>query len=434
MSGHAGSLAPAARDAQSTMFDIYLYDLPIGTLSSRGRGVRFEYSPQALENEALPALSLSLPKQSKPFPDSQAGPFFRNLLPEQAYRRLVATAVGTSVENSVALLGAIGGEWPGAVSIWPSGSQPPNQPEYRVLEEEDLLALFSPSDRQAFASAITRGRLSLAGVQEKIPLLCDDGGRWHLPLKGAVTSHILKQATSTFPQLLENELFCTALARDVELDAVEADPLGPNVRVFCAERFDRPWAPESEQAPRSKLHQEDFCQILRTEPERKYEAEGGPGLRKCADIIRRHSSLPAADLPRLARWVAFNYLIGNEDAHAKNLALLYTGDGLQLAPHYDLLSTEIYSDLERSLAMKIGGAWDIRNVQRNDWQRFAAAVGLPWDRVRAILMHLADTLVEVLATTIESCAESYGQSSAYEQIAGVVEQSSQQLQRELTRG
>ena len=84
--------------------------------------------------------------------------------------------------------------------------------------------------------------------------------------------------------------------------------------------------------------------------------------------------------------------------------------------------------------MKIGGAWDIRNVRRNDWQRFAAAVDLPWDRVRTILMHLADALVDVLATTIEACAESYGQSPAYEQIAGVVERSSQQLQRELSRG
>ena len=47
-------------------------------------------------------------------------------------------------------------------------------------------------------------------------------------MKGAVTSHILKQATTTFPQLLENELFYTALAREVKLDVVEADLLGPN--------------------------------------------------------------------------------------------------------------------------------------------------------------------------------------------------------------
>jgi hypothetical protein len=37
--------------------------------------------------------------------------------------------------------------------------------------------------------------------------------------------------------LLENELFCTALAREVELDVVEAHVAAPNVRVFCAERF-----------------------------------------------------------------------------------------------------------------------------------------------------------------------------------------------------
>jgi serine/threonine-protein kinase HipA len=416
------------------MFDIYLYDFPVGTLSPRGRGVRFEYSPQALENDGLPALSLSLPKRPEPFPDSRAGPFFRNLLPEQAYKRLVAAAVGTSAENSLALLGAIGGECPGAVSIWPSGSQPPDRPEYQALQEDELLALFSPSDRQAFASAITRGRLSLAGVQEKIALLRDDSRQWHLPLNGAVTSHILKQATSAFPQLLENELFCTALARAVALTVSETDVAGPGLRVFCAERFDRPRAPGSKPVPRDKLHQEDFCQILRTEPEGKYQAEGGPSLRKCAEVILQNSSLPAADLQRLVRWVGFNYLIGNEDAHAKNLALLYSPEGLQLAPHYDLVSTEIYTNLERNLAMKIGRAWDIRDVKRSDWQRFAAAVDVPWDRVRAILMNLADALTGISPEVGETCAESYGPSATYEGIASVVERRSQQLQRELSRG
>jgi serine/threonine-protein kinase HipA len=139
-----------------------------------------------------------------------------------------------------------------------------------------------------------------------------------------------------------------------------------------------------------KLHQEDFCQILRVDPERKYEFDGGPGLRQCARVVRRHGALPAADLERLARWVAFNYLIGNEDAHAKNLAFLYRDEGLALTPHYDLVSTLVYPGLQRRLAMKIGGATDIRNVQRKDWRRFATALGLPASQVREWLLDQTD--------------------------------------------
>ena len=168
----------------------------------------------------------------------------------------------------------------------------------------------------------------------------------------------------------------------------QAGLAAPNIRIFCTDRFDRPRSPEAKEARSKKLHQEDFCQILGVEPERKYEADGGPGLKKCAAALRRYSSLPADDLVRLIRWVGFNYLIGNEDAHAKNVALLYLAEGLRLTPHYDLVSTEVYPGLARLLAMKLGRAWDIRTVQRSDWQRVADAMGVPWNETRVMLLEL----------------------------------------------
>lgn len=413
------------------MFAVYLYDARVGTLTPRGRGVRFTYLPEALDNDALPALSLSLPKRPEPFPDSEAGPFFRNLLPEQAFLRLVAAAAGTSPQNSLVLLGAIGGECPGAVSIWPEDSAPPENPEYQALDREALRQLFSPSNRQPLASAIARGRLSLAGVQEKIALLRNGSGRWHLPIAGAVTSHILKEPMQVFPGLLENELFCMTLAAR---SGMEVPPVGladPELRVYGVERFDRPPAPPGTPALRTRVHQEDFCQILGVEPARKYQADGGPGLKKCADVIRQHARLPAEDLIRLVRWVGFNNLIGNEDAHAKNLALLYTAEGLRLSPHYDLVCTQAYPELGRSLAMKIGGARDIRNVQRRDWQRFADWVQIPWDLARTTLLQLADRVRAQLAETSALSADTYGASDIYQGIVRVVGERAGQLDREL---
>lgn len=411
------------------MFDVYLFDVRAGSLVPRGRGVRFTYTPEALEDDGLPALSVSLPKRPEPYPDSRSGPFFRNLLPEQAYRRLVAAAVGTAPDNSLALLGAIGGECPGAVSIWPTDSPPPSTPAYELLGPASLTALFSPANRQPLATAVTRGRLSLAGAQEKIALLRDTAGKWYLPLKGAVTSHILKQATPQFPYLLENELYCMELARQTGLTVARTELAAPDIRVFCTERFDRPLAPPDPH--RRKLHQEDFCQILAVDPERKYQMDGGPGLKQCAAVLRRHSSLPADDLVRLLRWVGFNYLIGNEDAHAKNLALLYRSDGLRLTPHYDLASTAVYPELERNLAMKLGRAWDLRNVQRHDWRGVADATGIPWAEARAILLQLASDVQQVTTEVVAACRAAFGASPIYDQIAGIVAQQVPSLERAL---
>ena len=413
------------------MFDVYLHEVRTGTLTPRGRGVRFAYADEALGDDRLPALSLSLPKRAEPFPDSAAGPFFRNLLPEQPFRRLVAAAAGAAPENSTALLGAIGGECPGAVSIWPAGSAPPSTPRYQALDPAALPALFARANRASLAGALTRGRLSLAGAQEKIALLRDETGNWHLPLQGAITSHILKQAAPEFDHLLENELVCTSLARSCGLPVPDAGLAAPGARVFCTERFDRPPPAHPGSRRRDKLHQEDFCQALGVEPERKYEADGGPGLRKCAAVIRRHSSLPLEDLVRLFRWVAFNYLVGNEDAHAKNLALLYLPGELRLAPHYDLVSTQVYPDLERKLAMKLGRAWDIRNVQRGDWLGVATAVTVPWRQARAVLLELVARLRSAVPETLAASRAALGPSPIYERMAAVIATQTASLERAL---
>ena len=293
------------------------------------------------------------------------------------------------------------------------------------------MELFAPANGGGLANAVTRGRLSLAGAQQKIALLRDEDGAWHLPLRGAITSHILKQASADFAHLLENELACAMLAGACGLTVPAAGLAAPGVRVFCSERFDRPPAARAGGSRRDKRHQEDFCQVLGVNPDQKYEADGGPGLKRCAAVIRRYSSLPADDLVRLIRWAGFNYLIGNEDAHAKNLALLYLPEGLRLAPHYDLLSTEVYPGLERALAMKLGGAWNIGNVQRSDWLRVARAVDLPWDAVRGTLLDLSASLQAAAPGTVAASEAAAGPSPIYGSIVTVIARHAASLERAL---
>jgi serine/threonine-protein kinase HipA len=144
-------------------------------------------------------------------------------------------------------------------------------------------------------------------------------------------------------------------------------------RLYIVERFDRE---KSKDGKILRLHQEDFCQALNVLPDQKYESEGGPSLARCFALLKEESASPAADQKALLSWVAFIFLIGNADAHAKNLAIIYTARGPRLAPFYDLISTRVYPDLIDKFAMRIGGENRPDWIQSRHWERFSAEVNI----------------------------------------------------------
>ena len=141
-----------------------------------------------------------------------------------------------------------------------------------------------------------------------------------------------------------------------------------------------------------RLHQEDFCQALGVLSENKYEAEGGPSLVDCFRILAEESSHLLEDRRNLLRWVIFNVLIGNADAHAKNIALLRLPSGARLAPFYDLLSTAVYPHLSRKMAMDIGGENRLDWIQARHWDRMAQAIEVKESLVRTYALELASAL------------------------------------------
>src|SRR5690606_42040524 len=91
-----------------------------------------------------------------------------------------------------------------------------------------------------------------------------------------------------------------------------------NIDYVLIERYDRVFRGADDRPILDRIHQEDFCQALGIVPERKYQAEGGPSIKDCFDLLRKVSSLPVVDLGHLLDAVIFNFLIGNHDAHGKN--------------------------------------------------------------------------------------------------------------------
>lgn len=334
----------------------------------------FQYDKVWLIRSKIP-LSLSLPLRAEPYLDDESHPFFANLLPEEKIRAVIARNLGVSLNNDFGLLERIGGDCAGAVSLYPETGEPKRElGTYRQLSLEELNVILSELPQRPLLAGEKGIRLSLAGAQKKLPIYYDEQ-HFHLGYGTAPSNYIIKPAIENLDGTVENEAFCMALAEAVGLEVPRSFiHQHEETMVFVVKRFDRLVHGEETR----RLHQEDFCQALHVPPEYKYESEGGPSLSRCIDLVRTTSIRPGKDVLSLLHWVIFNYLIGNSDAHGKNISLMLLPDGPRLAPFYDLLSTRIYTHygLTESLAMKIGGESDPGVIQKRHWEQLAEEVGI----------------------------------------------------------
>jgi serine/threonine-protein kinase HipA len=370
--------------------EVWLFTDRVGTLSLVDGRLGFRYAPDWLSQPDAVALSASLPLQAEPFDDRNARPFFAGLLPEGQMRRLIAQHFQVSGQNDFALLEHIGGECAGAVTfLEPGQALPVRDDDVQWLSNEELVVVLDELPRRPMLAGKEGLRLSLAGAQDKLPVVFD-GGRIGLPLHGAPSSHILKPPIHAVEDSVINEGFCMALA-----DAMQLKPAKSKVQVvldrlfLLVERYDRL---VDAQGHRQRLHQEDFCQALGVVPEMKYQNEGGPNLAQCFDLVRRATRPSAPQVLRLFDYVIFNALIGNHDAHAKNFSLLHTGKAPVLAPLYDTLSTAVYPALTPKMAMKIGSKYKFSEVQARHWDQFVESAGLARAQARRRILELANSL------------------------------------------
>ena len=151
-----------------------------------------------------------------------------------------------------------------------------------------------------------------------------------------------------------------------------------------------------------RIHQEDFCQALGIESEKKYQAEGGPSLGQSFSLLRDLSSAPVIDLQQFLDIIIYNFLIGNNDAHGKNFSILYgqgtilTGKSKRLAPFYDILSTAYYPELSKTMAMKIGGEYLSEKIKPIHFEKMAEEAGLAKPMVKRRVVEITKKLLSHL--------------------------------------
>lgn len=403
---------------------VCLREQRVGVLRQEEGRLVFCYDEEWLQAPERHPLSLLLPLREEPFADALTRTWFGNLLPEGDVLTAVARRLGRSTGDIFGLLVDLGGECAGAVSLIPPGAELLQQGRYERLGDDELLALVSADPPPSLLAGEPGVRLSLAGAQNKVPVFVDDTGIYK-SIGTWPTTHILKppiHSAIPLPQTVENEAFCMRLAKELGLVVPQAEirTIGDQ-SFYLVARFDR-----QRQGDRVvRLHQEDACQALGVEANLKYEESGGPGLAAIWKLFQKHSATPAADAQQLLRWIGFNFLIGNADAHGKNLSLLYGSDGsVSLAPFYDLLCTACYPQLDLRLAMRIGGQRHPDRIRGRHWERLAEELEIPTKILFQELKRLTSVIEQKSVGLADSFRRNHGGSGTIEAIQEIIRQRS----------
>lgn len=412
--------------------EVWLFGAHVGTLSQIDGRLSFAYAPGATT-----ALSQSLPIRPEPFDDRATRPFFAGLLPEGGKRKQIAKTLQVSSQNDYALLDSLGGECAGAVTLLGPGQSPPatDAPfEVRWLDHAKLIQVLDEMPLRPMRAGEDGLRLSLAGAQDKLPVVLDgDGIRIGLPINGSPSTHILKSPIAGIDGSVFNEAFCMALAGALKLDVARtqiqsiADG-GQQRHYLLVERYDR-----KATVPIQRLHQEDFCQALGIVSEHKYQNEGGPSLAQAFALLRSATRPSAPNTLKLLDFVVFNALIGNHDAHGKNFSLLYTpAAGAVLTPLYDALCTAVYPTLTEKMAMKIGSKYKFSEVFSRHWEQFATEAALSNPQAKKRILDIAKRLPDLARATQATLQSQGNRHPIIDQIVTLIDQRCDLTIRRLT--
>ena len=317
------------------------------------------YTDLALERWeiGLPVISSSLPVRPR---KQSATAYLNGLLPEGQTRNTLAAQRDLPASDTYGLLAAYGRDVAGALVFTRSDTLPEDRHPHVVAYDtfDQLSADVTALPDQPLGSH-EDSELSLAGVQDKLLLVATDSQTgWGRPAGGLPSTHILKPDPALHPGVVVREAEALQLAAHIGLTTIDPQLLDLGGRpCLIVDRYDR----ITDNGTVLRIHQEDLLQAVGLDPSSrhgriKYQEHGGPGFRDAALLLLDRAVDPEAEVGLLVGVLVFTVLIGNSDAHAKNLSLLLDPPGtLRLAPLYDTVPTMLFDKLKTRCAMWVGG-------------------------------------------------------------------------------
>ncbi|NDL60338.1 type II toxin-antitoxin system HipA family toxin [Phytoactinopolyspora mesophila] len=356
--------------------DVYKQDSLAGHLEREGDDVLFRYTDTWLERPNTP-IATTLPLTDVPHRTTGGAvpAFFAGLLPEGRRLSALRRATKTSPDDELTLLLGVGQDVVGDVQVVPEGCVPGQvSPLLEVGDEQHW-------GRIRFADIVSKldtqvDRVGLAGVQDKV-----SAAMVNLPIIRAGHRFILKLEPPEYRHLVDNENFFIDAARKSGLDVVDATMLtdADGAHGLLIRRFDRYAADGIERS----LAVEDGCQVLGRHPAAKYRMS----TEDVFTALSRVCGAPVVAARTFLAQLAFAYVTGNGDAHAKNFSVMQVDDDeWRPTPLYDVPNSQPYGD--NTLAMPIGGRRDA-GLPDSAFVDLGRAIGVPERASRKVLADIA---------------------------------------------
>ncbi len=323
--------------------------------------------------------------------------FMDNLLSEGKRRKFYANSCKLDEKDVFGLISRFGEDLSGAFQFLPekkTASVSGNSATRNVTEEIEARI-----ENRESLELLPGQKMSLCGIDNKTAVhMC--AGQMYMPCDDFPSTHIIKSSRS----LSGNEWFISFLAESCGIRTIT-----PFLKAFGDEealvsrRYDRVYADGKVQ----RLHQEDFCQMLGKSPEDKY-CNGRKGVSN-ADICGILDTLPGEDKDAFLKIAAFSLLVGNNDDHAKNYAVVYYPEGPRLSPAYDLVSffgakrlTREWSGVDTTLSRPFGKTLDPYRIKDKDFILYAETMKVDPDEYLDMFIFLAGRIGEVLPEVLDA--------------------------------
>lgn len=306
--------------------------------------------------------------------------FFGGYVPDGNQREAMARQRGIDPQNLFELLQEFGGSIGGAITF-----RAPDEsgyvPRYDAIDEATVARRLRQAVEQHDLGIQDDSRSMIPGYQPKL-LLASFDDRWHEPHGRAHSTHILKPKLESRPFTIYNEFYSHELSRHMGLSrfASSLERVG-QVEFLAIERFDR----FVTDGAVTLAHQEDFAQALGLDwrdSEAKFQDSGwpnNPAKPSALRIAELTGSLPDATevTTDWLRQLTFHVLVGNNDGHAKNVALLHDARGTRLSELYDAVPNfHQPGRISWDMAMAVNGAFDHRSMSVERLIREATSWGV----------------------------------------------------------
>ncbi|GAA1536096.1 type II toxin-antitoxin system HipA family toxin [Nocardioides humi] len=368
-----------ATDLESLRFveraDVHKAGEHAATLTRVAEGVEFRYRTAWLEAGGQP-VATSLPVTPDPVvtPGGALPSYFAGLLPEGRRLGVLRRETKTSADDELTLLLAVGADAIGDVQAVPDGAAPTEVPPRIAIDDIGRASFAELLDELG----VRAQRAALPGVQDKT-----SAAMINLPIARAGERHILKlNPVGELPHLVENEAFFLDAARrsGLTVPAHELVTDRDGAPGLLVRRFDRVTVEGKVRA----LAVEDGCQAADRPPADKYRL----GADRVFAALTAVCDAPAVAGRDLLRQLAFAFLTGNGDAHAKNFTVLQDLSGeWRASPAYDLPCSQVYGD--HTMALAVDGRTDAR-LGGEDFVALGTRLGVPERATRRMLDELTE--------------------------------------------